>query len=130
MTTTGALLEQCAARLRPFERPAMGRTGCGVSIAAMALALGLWRVDGSWGAGFRFVVVCGLAAVLIFFAAAAALEQVRARVVWRTLRRHMKETGTDLDALRRSAEARAGRVPGGRRLAALLKDPPGGPAAP
>lgn len=130
MTNTGAVLESCALRLRPFERRAMGRTGCGTSITIMLIALGciaagLWPVNG-WAAGFRFVVLSGLAAALAFFAAAALLETIRERSVWRTLTRHMRESGVDLETLRQSAESRAGRVPGATRLAALLKDPPGG----
>ncbi len=110
----------------------MGRAGCGTSLTAMMIALGciaagLWRVDGSWAAGFRFVVLSGLAAAVAFFLAAALFETIRERSVWRTLTQHMRDAGVDLETLRQSAEKRAGRVPGATRLAALLKDPPGGP---
>ena len=70
MTDTGPLLEECAARLRPFERARVGRAGCGVSLAAMAsmtvlVYAGLWQVGERWGAGFRTVVVSGLASAVL-----------------------------------------------------------------
>ena len=129
MTDTGPLLEECAARLRPFERGRVGRAGCGVSLAAMASMIvlvyaGLWPVGERWGAGFRTVVVSGLASAVLFFMGMAAFEHVREREVWRRLERHMRERGLDRQTLRQAAEARASRHPGGNLLAALLKNPP------
>ena len=131
MISTGPLLEHCAARLRFFDRPRMGRVGCGVALAGMAvalaiIALGGWDVHGSWAAGFRFTVVCGLAAVLVSYLVLALLEQARERAVWRDVTRFLDESGTDLEALRQAAQARAASLPGGFRLAALLTNPPGG----
>ncbi|MGH9870167.1 MAG: hypothetical protein ACREAA_18645 [Candidatus Polarisedimenticolia bacterium] len=129
MTDTGPLLEECAARLRPFERARVGRAGCGVSLvvmAAMAVLVyaGLWPVGERWGAGFRTVVVSGLATAVLFFMVMAAFEHFREREVWRRLLRHMRERGVDRQTLSQAAQARASRHPGGTRLAALLKDPP------
>lgn len=135
MTSTGPLLERCAARLKPFERMRMGRLGClaswsGMAAAVLAIAMGWWDTAGSWGAGFRFTVVCGLAAVLIFFLVAAALEQIRERAVWREVAAFLHDSGMEIDALRQAAEIRAPRLTGGTRLAALLRDPPGGGRSP
>jgi hypothetical protein len=131
MASTGPFLERCAARLKFFDRARVGRVGCGVALAGMACALaviaaGAWDVRGSWGAGFRFTVVCGLAAVLLSFLVLAALEQVRERTVWRDVTRFLDESGMELETLRQAAQARAASLPGGARLAELLKNPPGG----
>jgi hypothetical protein len=97
-----------------------------MAAALVAIATGLRDTAGSWAAGFRFTVVCGLASVLAFYLVAAALEQARERAVWREVSRFLRDTGMERDALRQAAEARAARLPGAGRLAALLKDPPGG----
>src|SRR5688572_17441439 len=98
MTDTGPLLEECAARLQPFERARVGRAGCGVSLAIMAamtvlVYAGLIPVGERWGAGFRTVVISGLASAVLFFMGMAAFEHVREREVWRRLQRHMRERG-------------------------------------
>src|SRR5262245_8011755 len=114
MTDTGPLLDECAARLRPFERVRVGRTGCAVSLAAMAAAIvliaaGVWPWSETWGSRFRSVVVTGLAAAVVLFLGMSAVEHVREKGVWRRLLRHMRERGIDRQTLRQAAEARAPR---------------------
>jgi hypothetical protein len=129
METVGEFLTKCAGRLAPFERPRVGRIGCGAALAAIAAAVGALSMRGtagSWAAGFRFVILAALATVIALFVIYAALETVVERSVRRSVASYMRASGTELEALLKAAEMRSGSIAGGHRLLALLKGFPGG----
>lgn len=125
MQTVGECLTECGARLVPFERRRVGRNGCIASLAAIgaalaALGLGWWTTGGSWAAGFRFVVLSGLAAALALFVGYAAVETVVVSGVRRKLEAFLRESGESLDTLIGAAAMRQDQVPGTRLVLALL----------
>jgi hypothetical protein len=125
--TVGQCLTECGARLAPYERRRVGRAGCIASIAAMAAALaaiavGWWSVDGSWAAGFRFVVLSGLAAALALFVAYAALEGFAVRGVRARLTLFLRESGEDIDTLIGAAAMRRDQIPGMRVILTILNE--------
>lgn len=127
MQTVGEFLTECGRRLAPFDRLRVGRVGCGVAIAAIAVAIvllaaGLKETGGSWAAGFRFVILTALGCVILLFAGYAAVEGFVDRDVRRRVQEYLRASGNDLETLTRAAEIRSGAIPGGRRLLALLKE--------
>ncbi len=127
MVTVGQFITDSAARMAPFERLRVGRTGCTVSLIAIgaalvAIATGVWDTGGSTAGGFRLVVLSGLAAAVLLFVLYALIETVAERSVRRGIESFLKESGQDLDTLVRAAEMRQGQVKGGHRMAAMLKE--------
>ncbi|HET9482167.1 MAG TPA: hypothetical protein VFP98_10465 [Candidatus Polarisedimenticolia bacterium] len=126
MKTVGEFLQECGARLAPFDRVRVGKAGCGASLAAMAVAglalgLGLFDAHGSWARGFRIVVLSGIGAALALFLVYAVLESVVEKSVRRGIDTFVKEGGSDLETLVKAAEIRRGHMAGGHRLAEVLK---------
>ncbi len=132
MKTVGQFLTDCGARLAPFERRRVGRIGCAAALGAIlvacgALAAGLWDTGGSWAAGFRFAVLTALTAVIVLYVGMAIVETFVERSVVQSMRGYVSESNTDMDTLLKAAEMRAGSIPGGERLLALLKRKTRGP---
>jgi len=126
MKTVGQFLTDCGARLAPFERRRVGRFGCAAAlgailVACVALALGLWDTGGSWAAGFRFVVLTALTAVIVLYVGLALVETFVERSILRALKAYASESGTDMETLLKAAEMRAGSIAGGERILAILK---------
>ena len=127
MQTVGQCLTECGARLAPFERRRVGRAGCIASIVAIAaaiaaLALGWWNIEGSWAAGFRFVVLSGLAAALALFVVCAAVETIVARAVRARLAQFLRESGESIETLISAAAMRQHQVPGTRLVLGILDE--------
>jgi len=127
MQTVGDVLKECGGRLAPFERLRVGRSGCVVSLVAMAgalavLAAGAWETGGSWASGFRFVVLSGMGAAVTLFLGYAIVETIVERSVRNRIKSFMASSGTDLETLSKAAELRRSQLPGGNRLLALLKE--------
>lgn len=126
MKTVGEFITESSARLAPFERGRIGRLGCALSLVAMVAALGLLiagvRESGGWMAGFRFVILCGLGAVLAAFALIALAETIVERSVRAGVAAYLREGGTDAETLLKSAEMRQSQVRGGARFVALVKE--------
>lgn len=127
MQTVGEILTSCGARLAPFDRARVGRVGCVASLGVMAAAIASiaagWRdVGGSWAAGFRFVVVSGIAAVIVLFVGYAIVESLVERSVRRTLEEYLRQSGERFETIAGAAEMRRDHIPGGARLVDLLGD--------
>ena len=127
MKTVGEFLTANGARLAPFDRIRVGRVGCGVSLAAIAvtvaaLAMGVAQTGGSWAAGFRLVVLAALSTVILLFVIYASVETIVERSVRAAVAGYLRESGTDMETLMKAAEMRSGSIAGGRRLLALLKE--------
>lgn len=130
MKTIGQFLTECAARLAPFERPLVGRVGCAFAALVMALAgaalwSGVWSPDPAaltWGGVFRRLVACGFGAALGAFVVYACAETLVERSVIKRIEAYVRESGGDIDALARAADARKERLAGGRLLAALISN--------
>ncbi len=126
MRTLGEMLTECGGRLAPFERGRVGRAGCVVSLLALVgagVALGTgWHAAGGAPASMRFLVLCGLAAVLALFLLYAAAETFVESSVRRRILAFSRESGNDLETLATAVEMRQGSIAGGRRLAVLLKE--------
>lgn len=125
MQTVGQCLTECGARLAPFERRRVGRAGCVASLLAIAgalvaIAAGWWTTGGSWAAGFRFVVLCGLAAALGLFVVTAAVETIVVNGVRRKLTTFLRDSGESLDTLTGAAALRQDQVPGCRLVLGIL----------
>ena len=125
MQTVGQCLTECGARLAPFERRRVGRAGCIASLVAIAgalvaIAAGWWATGGSWAAGFRFVVLSGLAAALALFVVTAAAETIAVNGVRRKLTRFLGESGESIDTLLGAAAMRQDQVPGCRLVLGIL----------
>jgi len=125
--TMSDFLTQAGARMAPFERLRVGRLGCAVSLAGIAfaiaaLAVGWKETGGSWGAGFRFVVLTGLGSVLALYLIYALVETLVERSVRSSLDLFLRESGTDLETLVKAAEVRRSSLRGGGRLLQLLKE--------
>jgi len=126
MKTVGQFLTDCGARMASFERRRVGKIGCAAAlgaivVACVALAVGLWDTGGSWAAGFRFVVLTAIATVILLYSVVAIAEIVVERSVLRGVRAYIAESGTDAATLLKAAQMRAGSIPGGERVLALLK---------
>jgi len=124
--TVGQVLTESGARLAPFDRARVGRVGCVTAILVMAaaigaLAFGLRDAGGSLAAGFRFVVVSGLATVIVLFVIYAIVEGLVERRVRRTLELYISRSGGSLETLTRAAAMRREHIPGGERLVDLLE---------
>lgn len=127
MKTVGEFLTECGARLAPFDRIRVGKVGCGVSLAAIAvtvvaLVMGAARTGGSWAAGFRLVVLAALSTVILLFICYAVVETLVERSVRVAVSRYLRESGAEAETLLKAAEMRSGSIPGGRRILALLKE--------
>lgn len=126
MQTVGQCLTECGARLASFERRRVGRAGCiaslvGIAGAVAAIAGGWWATGGSWAAGFRFVVLSGLAAALALFVVTAVAETIVVNGVRRKLARFVSESGESLDTLIGAAAMRQDQVPGTRLVLGILR---------
>lgn len=127
MKTVGEFLTECGARLAPFDRIRVGRIGCGVSLAAIAvavaaLAMGLANTGGSWAAGFRLVVLSALSTVILLFIIYAVVETFVERSVRAAVAQYLRDSGTEMETLLSAAEMRSGSIAGGIRLLALLRE--------
>ena len=127
MKTVGEFLSETGARLAPFDRLRVGRTGCAVSLAAIALtvaalAMGVAQGGGSTAGNFRLVVLTALSTVIILFLIYAVVETIVERSVRSAVERYLEESGTELETLLKAAEMRSASIAGGARLLALLKE--------